>query len=207
MAVKVTVGNNVKRVSDTVSDTATLREVLENNGIDYTRGAMTLDGATLQPGDLDKTFADFGITEKCWLLAVTKADNAAAITIAGESVVVTSALTLEEIKLVEKYRPNALKLKGGEDGKETVFFVGTYRNKNGMINKNGAEFGSASHDGSGRATITFPLPQVDGDVKEAVADIIGTAILDLNKVEAAIPAVIEEIKAEKADVLSNISVQ
>jgi hypothetical protein len=37
---------------------------------------MNLDGAPLQPGDLDKTFAQFGITDKCFLLNVVKADNA-----------------------------------------------------------------------------------------------------------------------------------
>ena len=35
------------------------------------------DSLTLSPGDLDKTFADFGIAEKCYLLNVVKADNAA----------------------------------------------------------------------------------------------------------------------------------
>lgn len=44
--------------------------------MDYTRGTIQLDSAPLGPGDLDKTFADFGITEKCYLLNVVKADNA-----------------------------------------------------------------------------------------------------------------------------------
>ena len=75
--IKVTVGNNVKRESVIVSPNTTLRSVLEDNGVDYTRGVMHLDGASLQPGDLDKTFESFGITEKCFLLNVVKADNAA----------------------------------------------------------------------------------------------------------------------------------
>lgn len=74
--IKVTVGNNVKRESVIVESSATLRSVLENAGIDYTRGVMHLDGSSLQAGDLDKTFANFGITEKCFLLNVVKADNA-----------------------------------------------------------------------------------------------------------------------------------
>lgn len=73
---KITVGNNVKRESVIVDSNTTLRTVLENAGIDYTRGAMHLDGSSLQPGDLDKTFADFGIAEKAFLLNVTKCDNA-----------------------------------------------------------------------------------------------------------------------------------
>ncbi len=74
--IKVTVGNNVKRESVIVENSRTLRSVIEDAGIDYTRGVMHLDGSTLQPGDLDKSFADFGINEKCFLLNVVKADNA-----------------------------------------------------------------------------------------------------------------------------------
>lgn len=75
--IKVTVGNNVKRDNVIVDANVTLRSVLEEAGIDYTRGVMHLDGSSLNPGDLDKTFASFGITEKCFLLNVVKADNAA----------------------------------------------------------------------------------------------------------------------------------
>lgn len=74
--IKVTVGNNVKRENKIVDAGRTLRSVLEEAGIDYTKGVMHLDGSSLQAGDLDKTFADFGITEKCFLLNVVKADNA-----------------------------------------------------------------------------------------------------------------------------------
>ena len=74
--IKVVVGNNVKRETVIVEKTVTLRSVLENANIDYTRGVMHLDGSTLNPGDLDKTFESFGITEKCYLLNVVKADNA-----------------------------------------------------------------------------------------------------------------------------------
>ena len=74
--VKVVVGNNVKRESVIVDGGTTLRKVLEDAGIDYTRGVMHLDGSSLQPGDLDKTFTQFGITDKCFLLNVVKADNA-----------------------------------------------------------------------------------------------------------------------------------
>lgn len=74
---KVVVGNNVKRETKIVNSNATPRQVLEEAGVDYSRGGtINLDGSTLGPGDLDKTFAQFGITEKCYLLQVVKADNA-----------------------------------------------------------------------------------------------------------------------------------
>lgn len=74
--IKVIVGNNVKRETVIVNSSTTLKQVLEDAGVDYTRGVMNLDGATLQAGDLNKTFEQFGITEKCFLLNVVKADNA-----------------------------------------------------------------------------------------------------------------------------------
>ena len=74
--IKVTIGNNVKRTNEVISAETTLRDALESAEIDYTTGIMNLDGSTLSPGDLDKTFADFGITDKCYLLNVVKADNA-----------------------------------------------------------------------------------------------------------------------------------
>lgn len=75
--INVTVGNNLDRQHVIVDKSATLRSVLEANNIDYSRGVMHLDGASLQPGDLDKTFESFGITTSCFLLNVVKADNAA----------------------------------------------------------------------------------------------------------------------------------
>ena len=66
--IQVTVGNNVKREKRMVDAGRTLRSVLEEAGVDYTRGVMHLDGSSLNPGDLDKTFESFGITEKCFLL-------------------------------------------------------------------------------------------------------------------------------------------
>jgi len=74
--IKVTIGNNVKRKTEILDENTTLRAALEEVEIDYSRGTMNLDGSSLGPGDLDKTFADFGITEKCFLLNVVKADNA-----------------------------------------------------------------------------------------------------------------------------------
>ena len=74
--IKVTVGNNLQRESVIVETTSTLREVLNNTGVDYTRGVMHLDGCSLGPGDLDKTFDDLGIKDDCFLLNVVKADNA-----------------------------------------------------------------------------------------------------------------------------------
>lgn len=74
--INVTFGNNLSRSSDLCTPDTTLRSFLEAHDVDYSVGMMTLDGSTLRPGDLDKTFAEMGITTKCFLLNVVKADNA-----------------------------------------------------------------------------------------------------------------------------------
>ena len=43
----------------------------------------------------------------------------------GQAIVVVSDVKLEDIKKIEKYRPDALVLKGGEDNKEEIFRIGT----------------------------------------------------------------------------------
>lgn len=208
MMIKVTISNNVKRTTEIFADTTTLRQALERAEIDYSRGMVNLDGSPLQPGDLDRTFADFNIAEKCFLSSIVKADNAATIAVVGEAVVITSNLLLDDIKSVAKYRPEKLQLKGGADSKEVVFVIGVASNARGSLNSVGAEFGNIPQDDTGCATITINRPRVDGmGTKEAVAERIGTAILDINKMEAILPAVIEEIANEKAAIMENITVQ
>ena len=111
----------------------------------------------------------------------------AKIVIAGEAVVVTSAIKLEDLRKVAKYRPDALVLKGGEDGKEPIFRIGVCSGT-GKINKYGAEFGAETHDDAKLATITLVTDALEGDIREAVAEAIGASILNLNKLEETIPA-------------------
>lgn len=130
----------------------------------------------------------------------------AKITIAGDAIVVTSAKKLEDIKAVEKYRPKALCIYDtDEEGhKVEAFRVGIAKEK-GSINKYGASFGSATHDGAALATITIDIPKGTTDAKAYAAELIGTAINNLEKVEAQIAPALEEVAAEKAAVLAKIT--
>lgn len=79
--IKVTVGNNVERKAVIIPETTTLKQCLEDNGIDLSRGTIHLDGSSLQTGEINKTFAELGYDgtaghDKCFLLNVVKADNA-----------------------------------------------------------------------------------------------------------------------------------
>jgi hypothetical protein len=74
--IQVTLGTNTNRAKVLVDPNTTLRTVLEDNDINYASGNLHLDGSSLKPGDLDKTFAELGITANCYLLSIQKADNA-----------------------------------------------------------------------------------------------------------------------------------
>jgi len=130
----------------------------------------------------------------------------AKVVIAGDAVVITSSMKREDLLTIAKYRPNALVLKGGEDNKETIFRISANKNGDGEINKYGATFGSESHDEEKLATITVFLNRADGDVKEQVADALGSALINLGALEETLPAVLEEIAAEKATVMDSITV-
>lgn len=129
----------------------------------------------------------------------------AKIIIAGDAVVVTSALKLEDIKTVQKYRPEALTLMGGEDNKEPVFSI-CATTGTGSVNAIGASFGRASHDEDGLATVTMGIPSTVSNVKEWAADTFGVAVTQLAVLEEKIPAVLEEIKTQKQAIMDGIEV-
>jgi hypothetical protein len=74
--IRVIVGTTTTRVEKNYSPATSLREILEDNAVDYSVAQVMLDGASLQAGDMDKTLADMNVTEKCMLIAVVKANNA-----------------------------------------------------------------------------------------------------------------------------------
>ncbi len=128
----------------------------------------------------------------------------AKIVIIGDAVVVKSNLKLEDIKTVAKYRPNELVLKGGEDGKEPIFGLGTTTGT-GSINSVGVSFGRADADGN--AIVTMVMEGVPTEkAKDWVADTLGGAIINLNTLEAKLPTVLASIAAERSTVMENISV-
>lgn len=128
----------------------------------------------------------------------------AKITIAGNAAVITSSIKMEDLKTAKKYRPEALVLKGGEDGKEPIFAVDVACQ--GSLNQYGITFDSVANDGSGNASVTIAIANKGDDVKEAFADATGVAISNLNKVEAQLLLALEEIDADKAAVMESITV-
>lgn len=128
----------------------------------------------------------------------------AKITIAGNAVVITSAMKLEDIRTIKKYRPSALILMGGEDGKDQVFAINV--GERGDVNKYGAVFAEETRNDDKLATVTTTVSYTGNDIKDYVADKFGVTITNLNKLEAVLPAVLEEITNEKAEIINNITI-
>ena len=126
----------------------------------------------------------------------------AKITIAGSSYVVTSKVSLTDWELVKKHRPKALKIVD-EESKEELFAVGVSGNN---INEHGVSFGGVSNDEQQLATVTMRIPADVEDATEYVADKIGPAMINLNRIEDGIAQTLEEITAERKKVTDSISV-
>ena len=71
---KIVTGTMRKTI--TTDENNTVRQVLENNEVNYATTPVYLDGTSLTAGQHDKSFKELGITEKCILSAVQKLDNA-----------------------------------------------------------------------------------------------------------------------------------
>lgn len=74
--INVIVGTTTSKYTKNYVPTTTLRNILEENAIDYSVAQVMLDGCPIQAGDMDKTLADMNVKEKCMLIAVVKASNA-----------------------------------------------------------------------------------------------------------------------------------
>ena len=128
----------------------------------------------------------------------------AKITIVGNAVVVTSSLKFEDLVKVAKCKPAALHLKD-EKGEKDVFAIGVTDGV-GSLTSVGVLFDGATRDDNGFATITMAT-RFEGsneEMKEAVADEFGGALASLAKLEATIPAVVEEINNARAEVMEQI---
>lgn len=73
--IQVTLGTNTDRERILVDPTKTLRDILEEHDIDYAAGAVRLDSKPVGGAELDKTFEEHGIEEKCYLIVVVKANG------------------------------------------------------------------------------------------------------------------------------------
>ena len=126
----------------------------------------------------------------------------AKVTIAGNSFVITGAVSMTDLQTVKKYRPSALAITDPET-KETLFRVGIGSNS---ANDHGVSFGGVSNGDAKLATATLPIPTDVEDAKEYVLDKAGLALVNLEKVEGEIVEVLEDIRKERSSIAESITV-
>ena len=73
--IQITIGSNTQRKRMTIDPNMTLRQALTEAEIDYSVGTIHMDGCSLTPGQLDKSFTEMGVTDTCFLICVIKQDN------------------------------------------------------------------------------------------------------------------------------------
>lgn len=74
--VNVKIGTNLNRTTVSVTSDRTIRQLLEENNINYATTTVFLDGDTVRAGDMDKTLEDFNIQDTCYIIASQKTENA-----------------------------------------------------------------------------------------------------------------------------------
>lgn len=74
--VNVKIGTNLNRETISVTSDKTIRELLEQQGINYATTTIFLDGDTVKAGDMDKSLNDFNIADTCYIIASQKTENA-----------------------------------------------------------------------------------------------------------------------------------
>lgn len=194
--IKVVLISTSGRKSDMFAEHQTIREVFDYFGVDYSVATNSLDGIRLGVGDMDKSLKEMGVTTECRLSSIVKTDNAAHIDLSGAAAVLVSDVKLEDWKRVEKFAPDMLKIVD-EDG-DVLFKVMTCC-CTGSINENGVCFGTYTNEG-GLATVTVLMDDEVEDRLEAIKDVAGAALLDLNEIEKEIPNILKDIDDKEAEI-------
>jgi len=126
----------------------------------------------------------------------------AKVTIAGNSYVITSAVSMADLETVKKYRSSVLAITDPET-KEAIFRVGI---GSSSLNDYGVSFGGVTNSDAKLATATLPIPADVEDAKAYVLDKAGLALVNLEKVEAEIAETLGEISTERESIAESITV-
>lgn len=123
------------------------------------------------------------------------------IKVNGIAVTITSELSMEDIKFLSKYEPDALAIfEGDEDAQEEIFRV--FYGIESQVADLGVVF--ARDNAKGKAEITVLVPEQVKDVKKYVTENFFGAIRNLNAVEEYAVARANAIRKEFADFEASI---
>ena len=197
---RITILNNSGRQTVIVPENKTVRQILEENNVNYSVGVTGINGITLADAQLDGGIGDFVDGDSAFLTVVVKAQNAADVSVLGNAAIVESDILLDDLKLIKKYRPDALVLKD-EDG-APYFMVGIADDPAGEADKFGF-IASPTATNEGYAQVTL-MVDIDDNIIDRLEDELGACLINLDEIEKAVPGLIDEIKAEREAVRSRI---
>jgi len=121
------------------------------------------------------------------------------VKIAGNIIVLTSTVTMNQLRQLEKHRPKALTILDEEN--TPVFRIGTGSN---ALTTHGASFNAATLDGRELAYITLTIPEGVTDGKRYFAEIYGNAHLQLKQIEGRLPNIIDEVDREICEIMNDV---
>jgi len=122
------------------------------------------------------------------------------VKIAGNTIILTSTVTLEQIKRIEKHRPEALEVRNAKE--EIIFRVGTGSN---ALNNHGASFNAATLDERELAYISLPIPSGVADAKRYFAETFGQPHLQLKAVEIRLADVLTKVDDEITEIMNDVT--
>lgn len=124
----------------------------------------------------------------------------------GDVVVLQSEKKYSDYELVAKYKPEALIVRN-EDG--DAEFAVSVRENAGEISPYSVVFDSKTRDPEGYALISIPVTGIPRDLeasktKELICDRFYSTVSNVEKIEAKISSVIEEIARERNALINSI---
>ena len=128
------------------------------------------------------------------------------IKIMANTYALTSTIKVEDIELLKKRNPAALKVKD-KDGNE--LFGVSYTGGKDSVSAYGITFGAKARDNSGAAVLVGTIPataKTNEEAKAYVEEVLHTASGYLAQLEASIPEAARKIAEEKATFMNNITV-
>ena len=122
------------------------------------------------------------------------------VKIAGNTIILTSTVTLEQLRRIEKHRPEVLEIRNAKE--EIIFRVGTGSN---ALNNHGASFNAATLDDRELAYITLPIPSGVADARKYFAETFGQPHLHLKSIEQKLPDVLADVESKINEIMKDVT--
>lgn len=74
--IEVHIGTTIDRTIKHYPPSKTVREILDDNNIDYSYTSILIDSANIKTDEMDLSLSQLNKTEKCFIVAAVKAESA-----------------------------------------------------------------------------------------------------------------------------------